>query len=160
LKTQHDKFYSYLVDLDASYRKLAALLTRKAAALSSGDLYELDDLVNEEQAYLLITRGFDQKLAGFRRDAGYAGEKLSEIIAELPEEERGRFRELHGRLSASLEEVRVLNEKCTNLAHIKLHGIKRQLEEMERCGSPVRSSGPAPKPGPGKPGSGKLSKSI
>jgi hypothetical protein len=157
LKTHNDKFYRYLSDLNASYHKLALLLTRKAAALSSGDLFELDDLIGEEQAYLLITRGFDQKLAGFRRDAGYTGEKLSDIIEELPEEERDRFRDLHGKLSASLEEVRTLNEKCQNLAQIKLHGVKRHLEELERSGSAPRGRGPAPGQ---KPGGSKLSKSV
>jgi hypothetical protein len=155
LKTQNDKFYAYLADLDANYRKLAKLLTRKAAAISDGDLFELDDLVNEEQAFLLITRGFDQKISNFRKDAGYAGEKLADIIAELPAEEQDRFRALHARLSASLEEVRALNEKCQNLAQIKLHGVRRQLEEMERSGAAPRPHGPA-----AKPGGGKLSKSV
>jgi hypothetical protein len=153
LKSQNDKFYAYLADLDANYRKLAVLLTRKATALSEDDLYTLDDVVGEEQAYLLITKGFDQKLANFRKEAGYTGEKLAEIIAELPEAERDRFRALHTRLSDSLEEVRVLNEKCQNLAQIKLHGLRRQQEEAERSGS-------APKPEGGKPGGGKFSKTI
>jgi hypothetical protein len=160
LKTQHDKFYAYLAELDGNYRKLAALLTRKAAAISEGDLFELDDLMNEEQAYLLITRGFDQKIANFRKDAGYTGEKLADIIAELPADERDRFHALHARLSASLEEVRALNEKCQNLAQIKLHGVRRQIEEMERSGSAPRRRASSPKPGDGKPSGGKLSKSI
>jgi hypothetical protein len=153
LKSQNDKFYAYLADLDASYHKLAALLTRKAAALSEGDLFELDDVIGEEQAYLLITKGFDQKLANFRKDAGYTGEKLAEIITELPAAEHDRFHALHARLSASLEEVRVLNEKCQNLAQIKLHGLRRQQEEAARSGS-------APKPEGGKPGNGKFSKTV
>jgi hypothetical protein len=165
LKTQNDKFYAYLAELDGNYRKLATLLTRKAAAISEGDLFELDDLMNEEQAYLLITRGFDQRIAGFRKDAGYTGERLADIIAELPAAERDRFTALHARLSASLEEVRALNEKCQNLAQIKLHGVRRQLEEMERSGSVPRRPGVPPKPSGGKPsgdkpGGGKLSKSI
>jgi hypothetical protein len=160
LKTQNDKFYNYLAELDTNYRKLATLLTRKAAAISEGDLFELDDLVNEEQAFLLITRGFDPKIAAFRKEAGYTGEKLADIIAELPAAERDRFHALHTRLSASLEEVRALNEKCQSLAQIKLHGVRRQLEEMERSGSSPRPRGSAPKPGGGKTGGSKLSKSV
>lgn len=153
MKIHNDKFFSYLKELAITYNKLAALLVKKAEAISRDNLMLLDELINEEQVYLLVTRGFDQHLATFRQQTGFAGATLSDIIGELPEDERDRFRDIQAQLNASVGEAKTLNEKCQKLAQVKLYGVKKKMQEMERAGA-------QPKQPPKQPGTGKLSKSI
>ena len=145
----YDKFFAYLDSLDKSFVKLAGLLHEKLAALDRFDPDTLDEIVKEEQVYALKTKGFEGSINTFRQQLGLSGETLSEVIAELPDEERQRFEDVFGRLSAALEVVRGLNQKCQELTENRLHQIDKALKEVDKSKgttySEIRNSDDAPK---------------
>jgi len=118
--------------MNNTYMELSDLLVKKAQALEEEDLYTLDEILNQEQVHVLKTRGFDQNLATFRSKTGYKGETLSELIAEMPEDEHRRFGELRDKLSRSLGYAKQVNDKCQRLAQVKVHGINRIRSEAAK----------------------------
>ena len=145
----YDKFFAYLDSLDKSFIKLAGLLHEKLAALDRFDPDTLDEIVKEEQVYTLKSKGFESQIKNFRQQLKLSGETLSEVIAELPEEEKQRFEDVFLRLSTSLEVVRELNQKCQDLTENRLHQIDKALKDVDKSKgtsySEIRNSDDAPK---------------
>ena len=125
------KFYEYLDGLLKSYTKLADSLNKKIDAVTKGDLDKLSYVMKDEQAYVLLSRGFDEHVKGYQEGIGVAGDTLSDIIPKLPEEYQTRFRALYLELRSKLEEVKGLNGICQTALESKLEGIGRQLQGSE-----------------------------
>lgn len=128
----YDKFFAYLNDLDKSFDKLATLLMEKLTALDQVDVDKLNEIIRQEQVYVLQSKGFDKSVKAYKEQLGLAGETLSQVIDELPGEERHRFEEVFRRLSVSLEKVKGLNEKCQDLTQNRLHVIDKTIRELDR----------------------------
>ncbi|MCL2579651.1 MAG: flagellar protein FlgN [Oscillospiraceae bacterium] len=128
----YDKFYSYLNDLDKGFDKLAALLLDKLEALDMVDVDRLDRIIKEEQVYVLQSKGFERNIQVYKDQLRLSGQTLSQVIDELPEEERHRFGDVFRRLSVSLEKVKGLNDKCQDLSHNRLHAIDKAIKEIDR----------------------------
>ena len=122
------KFYEYLEGLLKSYTKLAGSLSKKIDAVTQGDLEKLSDIMKDEQAYVLLSRGFDEHVKGYQEGIGVEGDTLSDIIPRLPAECQTRFRAIYLELRSKLEEVKGLNEICQTALESKLEGISRQLQ--------------------------------
>lgn len=118
-----------------NYKKLSVLLVRKIAAVEADDIAVLDEIIKDEQVYLLLSRGFDRNIANFRGRMGLKGENLGDIIGELPEDERPRFSALHRRLRSAVGEAGDMNEKCQRMTEAKLHVIGKKLKELDKSGS-------------------------
>lgn len=132
MKLTYDKFYNYLEELNGSYIKMATLLREKIEVVEVADLARLEEIMSEEQIFLMITKGFDQNIANFRKGLDLKGETLAEIIGELPEERRDDFTELLIRLKDSLDEAKSLNDVCGELLGDKLHDVNNRLRELEK----------------------------
>lgn len=128
----YDKFFAYLDGLDKSFAKLAELLHQKLAALERFDPDEFDAIIKQEQAHALKSKGFGGSIEGFKKELGLTGGTLSEVIAELPEGEKGRFGQVFARLTTSLDVVKKLNDKCTELTENRLHVIDRAIKELDK----------------------------
>ncbi|GHU81767.1 hypothetical protein FACS1894191_8700 [Clostridia bacterium] len=152
----YDKFYNYLEELDGNYMKMIALLREKMDVIVNDDLARLEEIMNEEQVFLLLSKGFDKNIADFREGLGFKGETLGEIAGEAPEEHIARFADIHSRLRMSLSEVKSLNGSCQQLMETKLYSIKKKLRELDK----KNSSGYGPDNKKKPPGSHIFSKSV
>ncbi|MDR2909167.1 MAG: flagellar protein FlgN [Oscillospiraceae bacterium] len=133
----YDKFHAYLGELESGFKKLSALLHEKLRAVEKFNLEKLDGIMKEEQAYVLLSRSFDKNIKDYKERLGLEGEKLSDIVEELPEAERARFREAYRTLKAALDEVKALNEKCQGLIEERLHRLDKAIKEFDRsAGTP------------------------
>lgn len=147
----YDKFHGYLVDLEENFVKLAELLHQKLAALEKFDLDGLDDIIKEEQVFVLLSKSFDTNVAAYRDKLGLKGEKLSDIIQELPSGEQGRFRSTFARLKAALDEVKALNLKCQGLIEERLYSLDKAIKNIDHsAGTTYGKQGDDPKR-PGDP---------
>jgi archaellum biogenesis protein FlaJ (TadC family) len=156
LTATFDKFYSYLEELTSSYARLSLLLKEKIDAVERDDLGKLEEIMGEEQVYLLISRGFDQNIAEYRKTLGLKGDKLSDIVQEVPGEFRDEFAGIYSRLKESLDEAKTLNDNCQKLIKTKLGTVNKRLRELE--GAKTANYGDPKKPA--APGSHIFSKSI
>lgn len=154
-----EKFENYLEELGRSYFRLLSLLERKLAAISEGNLATLEGVIKEEQAYVMLSKGFDNNLRNHRERMGVAGDTLAQVIEELPEEYRGSLKVLHHRLQGTLAGVQRLNQQCQALLGERLHQISRSIQTLDPAETPIyQHQGAAG--GAKLPGSSLFSKTI
>jgi hypothetical protein len=142
-----EKFLQYLITLQKDYKRLSELLKKKQEAILVYDIETLDEIMKDEQAYVLLSRGFNHNIEGFRESLGLSGITLSEMIASMPDEWRPQFEEIFGPLRQTMEDVRRSNEECQSVIEKKLAQIRTRLEDFE--GTPNKTYGnarPAPAP--------------
>lgn len=153
-----EKFYTFLQEMDESYRRLSTLLSDKLDAVSSADLAALDHIMKEEQVYVLQAKSFDANLASLRSRLGVSGDTLGEVIEELPETERPAFRALFHRLRGTLDTVQEMNGRCQKLLEERLSALDRSIRALDKsAGSTYRQTGADE----GKaPGSGLFTKQV
>ena len=140
-----------------SYTKLSALLKDKIEAAGNFDIAKLDDIMKEEQKYLLITRGFDQNIENFKKELNLKGDTLGEAVDGMPADVRPRFAEIHAGLSEALNAAKSLNGECQALLKVRLQEIDKKLGELGKPADPQ-----AAYPNPKNPASGNhsFSKSV
>jgi len=145
----YDKFFTYLCGLDTNFSKLAELLSEKLVALDRFDPDRLDEIIKEEQAYVLQSRGFDGTIKNHRKELKLEGETLGEIIGRLPENEQQRFNDIFAKLSTSLGVAKGLNDKCQFLIENRLHSIGKAIRDLDSSNGTIygdmKASGDAPK---------------
>jgi len=127
----YDKFHGFLTELESHFTKLSQLLHDKLTALERFDIDRLDAILKDEQVFVLFSKSFDTRLAFYRQQLGLKGEKLSELIEELPVEEQARFRSTYQRLKTALEEVKTLNLKCQELIEERLYSLDKAIKELD-----------------------------
>lgn len=127
----YDKFHGFLTELESHFTKLSQLLHDKLTALERFDIDRLDAILKDEQVFVLFSKSFDTRLASYRQQLGLKGEKLSELIEELPVEEQARFRSTYQRLKTALEEVKTLNLKCQELIEERLYSLDKAIKELD-----------------------------
>ncbi|WRS26701.1 flagellar protein FlgN [Oscillospiraceae bacterium MB08-C2-2] len=135
----YENFYAYLQELCGSYGDLAGLIRQKMEAVSLLDVARLENIMKEEQAFVLLSKGFDQAVSAFKTDLGLSGNTLRELLPQMPQQERPRFEAVHQELSLILADVKNLNEKCQELLGDHLHVVEKQLRELS--GSPTSTYG-------------------
>lgn len=169
MDTNIDKFYAYLKELDQNYTRLVDLLRQKLTAVEKNDLPRLDAIIKDEQAFVLLSRGFEGNIKTHKERLGIQGDTLGDVIEHLPEERRGEFRTQHRHLRSVLEEVQVLNTKCQSMIQDRLYTLDKKIKELDKSGAaPYKKEGPAGKSptnngtaGNGRaPGSGLFTKSV
>ena len=128
----YDKFHGYLTELEGNFSKLSQLLHNKLSALERFDIDRLDAIIKEEQVFVLLSKSFDANVASYRQKLGLKGQQLSDIIAELPVEEQGRFQSIFEQLKTSLDEVKALNLKCQDLTEERLYSLDKAIKELDR----------------------------
>lgn len=145
----YDKFYDYLVELLQSYTKLNELLTQKLSAIARFDITALDNIMKEEQVFVLISRGFDSSIQSYREKLSLKGDSLSAVIEEMPSEYQPKFQGLFANLKSRLDEVKQLNERCQSLIEERIYTLERSIHQLDK--SNTVSYG---KPGAAKPTAG------
>lgn len=154
-----DSFYAYLQELEESYGRLAGLLREKVTAVSSFNLTKLEEIMKQEQVYVLLSKGFDTSLQTHREKLGIGGDTLGDIIEQLPAENQESFRAAHKRLRVTLNEVKTLNEKCQSLLEGRLHDLDRSIKALDHSENATYQQSGSEKDKPA-PESGFFSKTI
>jgi hypothetical protein len=151
-----EKFLHYLITLQKDYARLAELLKKKQEAILLYDIEALDEIMKDEQAYVLVSRGFNQSIESFRKELNLTGVTLSEMIAGMPGDWNSRFSDAFVPLRETMDVVRLRNEECQSVIETKLGQIRTRLEELE--GAPTKTYGGAKPPPPQS--IGKFNKSV
>ena len=153
-----EKFLHYLQGLLRDYSMLAELLTEKREAIMLYDLDALNRIMKDEQAFVLLARGFNHNVKSFASELSLSGETLTETIASMPEDWKPEFEALLEPLKQIIDEVRRRNEECQEITEKKLSQISKSLDRLGGgSAKPYAQSAVAKKP---EFKSGSLNKSV
>jgi hypothetical protein len=122
-----DEFYDYLSDVKRIYTDIIPVLREEIDQITRDDVAALDGTIKRQQALVLRTRGFDDKIAGYLERLGVSASTLTETVHGFPEEERFRFYDFLGEFDHIVEQVDFYRDKCRELLQTKLYSIDKQL---------------------------------
>ena len=122
-----DGFYDYLSGILKCYQEAIPVLREELNAIEEDRIEDLNNSLKSQQALLLQTRGFDGTVSDYLSSLSMSATNLSEMIVQLPEEERLRFSEILGQFGLAIKEVDFYKEKCRTLLQSKLHVIDKRL---------------------------------
>ncbi|MDR2295611.1 MAG: flagellar protein FlgN [Clostridiales Family XIII bacterium] len=122
-----DEFYDYLRDVKRIYTDIIPVLREEIDQIARDDIAALDETLKRQQALVLRTRNFDDRIAGYLKELGIAASTLTETIQKFPEEDRFRFYDFLGEFDRIVEQVDFYRSKCRELLQSKLYGIDKRL---------------------------------
>lgn len=125
-----EKFYTYLDTLTKEHLRLAALLEKKREAVMFYDVLSLENIMKEEQAFALISRGFNSSLESFKAELNLRGDTLSESIESLPEEWQEKFRHILIPLKEATDLVKKRNKDCQHVLEKRINDINLKMQKV------------------------------
>jgi hypothetical protein len=126
-KAIRDELYEYLSDVKLIYMDIIPVLKEEIDQIMRDDVAELDETIKRQQALVLRTRNFDDKIAGYLERLGVSASTLTETVHGFPEDERFRFYDFLGEFDRVVEQVDFYRDKCRELLQSKLYSIDKQL---------------------------------
>jgi hypothetical protein len=124
-----DEFYDYLQGVKQIYTDIIPVLREEIDCISRDDVTALDETLKRQQALVLRTRNFDDKIAGYLKKLGIAASTLTETVQAFPEDDRFRFYDFLGEFDRIVAQVDFYRNNCRELLQSKLYSIDRQLAE-------------------------------
>ncbi len=122
------QFHNYLSSILKVYQDLIPVLKQELNAINSDDVDSLNECLKFQQALMLQTKNFEEKVAGFQNRLGiYTARNLSETIGMLPEASKLPFFEILGQFGQTGSEVKFYQEKCRSMLQSKLYLIDKAL---------------------------------
>ncbi len=125
-----DGLYDYMSEILALYRDIIPMLKSELTAIAADDTVALDTSMKAQQAIILQTKYFSEKMAEFSKDIEVPNTNLRVLAEGLPGDEGNRFKNLHDEYETVLQEVLFYRNKCKELLSSKLYGIERRLDAM------------------------------
>ncbi|MDR1573241.1 MAG: flagellar protein FlgN [Clostridiales Family XIII bacterium] len=122
-----DEFYDYLLGVRQVYTDIIPVLREEIDQIARDDVAALDETIKRQQALVLRTRNFDDKIAGYLERLGIAAPTLTETVQAFPEEDRFRFYDFLGEFDRIVEQVDFYRDKCRELLQSKLYSIDKRL---------------------------------
>lgn len=92
----------------------------KRTALVSDDYKRLEKMLCDQQAAAMKLELLEKQRTDLQYKAGFAGLTANEILEKAPEEERSRMTECFKDLRSAAEELKLYNQKATELAKANL----------------------------------------
>jgi Mg2+ and Co2+ transporter CorA len=129
-KAVMDEFYDYLLSVKQIYMDVIPVLTDEIDQITRDDVAALDETLKRQQALVLRTRNFDDRVAGYMRRLGAGASTLTETVRRFPEDERFRFYDFLGEFDRVVEQVDFYRDKCRELLQSKLYGIDKRLAAL------------------------------
>lgn len=124
------EFVFFLNQYNVFYQEFAEFENSKFEAMSEDNIKLIDDFVKREQALLLKSRGLEKERDSHMIKAGYPQMILREFIPLLDTKYQKNAQELFESLSDSLLSLKDINNRCNNLAQIRLHKIQKELNRQ------------------------------
>ncbi|MDR2132909.1 MAG: flagellar protein FlgN [Clostridiales Family XIII bacterium] len=125
-----DEFYDYLQGVKQTYTDIIPVLREEMDRIAKDDVAALDETLKRQQALLLKTRNFDDKIAEYIERLGISASTLTETVREFPEDDRFRFYDFLGEFGRVVEQVDFYKNKCRELLQAKLYGIDKRLADL------------------------------
>lgn len=125
------QFDDYLSMILKVYQELVFALKCELAAVSQDDISTLNDCLKSQQALMLQTKNFEEKISDFQSRLGIKANRLSETIQQLPEIHRLPFFEILSQFEQTSTEVKFYQEKCRALLQSKLYLIDKALSKAK-----------------------------
>jgi Mg2+ and Co2+ transporter CorA len=122
-----EELYDYLSDVKQIYTDIIPVLREEVDQIARDDIEALDETLRLQQALVLRTRNFDEKIAEFLKRLDIEAATLTETVQAFPEEERFRFYDFLGEFDRVVEQVDFYRDKCRELLQSKLYSIDKQL---------------------------------
>lgn len=129
--TALDQFYEYLAGILKLYQKAVPVLIEELDAIMRDEIDVLNQSLKSQQALLLQTKSFDQQTAFFLSRLNIKANNLTEMVQQLPKEERLRFFNLLGEFELTMTEVNYYKDKCRVLLQSKLYTIDKALARQD-----------------------------
>lgn len=129
--------YDYMSEILGLYKSVIPMLKKELDAILKDDTIALDASMNAQQAVILKTRNFDEKMAEFSKNIEVPSGSLRELASHLPADEGERFTQLYLNYQTTLEEVLFYRNKCKEMLTTKLHSIETKLNAV---GSPTENT--------------------
>lgn len=123
-----DDLYDYMTGILEIYRDAIPMLKDELDAIINEDTEKLNLAMNSQQAVILKTRDFDERMAEFGKLIEVPNSSLRELAENLPAGEGKRFAKLHEDLKVTIEEVLFYRNKCREMLTAGMHKIERILE--------------------------------
>lgn len=121
------------------YRALLVLASRQEQALTGGDTAVLLEIVEHKRRLLAAGEEVDRHLAPWRAH-------WSELRATLPAADRPRIEALIDEVGAALEELLVLEDRCTKLAEQGVVSTGEEIRKVVEARKVKSAYKPAPPP--------------
>ena len=124
-----NQFHAYLSSILKVYQDLVPVLKSELTSIQKDDVDMLNDCLKSQQALLIQTRNFDNKVKEYQSQLNITAVNLSEMALSLPKDAQLQFFELLGQFGKTSEEVRFYQEKCRTLLQSKLYLIDKVLSK-------------------------------
>lgn len=126
-----DQFHDYLAGILKLYQNTVPILKTELEAIMQDQIETLDESLKSQQALLIQTRNFDQKVADYLSRLSIKAKNLTGMAQQLPREEGLRFFNLLGEFELTMTEVNYYRDKCRVLLQSKLYAIDKVLSKQE-----------------------------
>ncbi len=122
-----DQFHEYLFGILKLYQNAVPILKEELEAITQDEIDHLNVSLKSQQALLLQTKNFDQKVAGYLSKLNIKAKNLTEMAQQLSKEEGLRFFNLLGEFELTMSEVNYYRDKCRVILESKLYAIDKVL---------------------------------
>ena len=126
-----DQFHEYLSGILKIYQNAVPVLKEELDAIMNDEIEVLNQSLKSQQALLLQTKSFDQQTVSFLSKLNIKAKNLTEMVQQLPKEERLRFFNLLGEFELTMTEVNYYKDKCRVLLQSKLYTIDKALTRQD-----------------------------
>ncbi|WOC31278.1 MULTISPECIES: flagellar export chaperone FlgN [Caproicibacterium] len=116
-------FDEFLAATEACTKQIRAMLPmeqEKRQALISDDVPRMEKMMCEQQAAIMELENLDKERARLQGASGFAGMTATEILEQVSGEQREKFSACLSALRQSADQLRLYNQKATELAKASL----------------------------------------
>ena len=126
-----DKLLRFFESMLAFYQDFLTFEREKYNIIVSGELGKLDEALNRAQAVTLKARGLEIDRKKVLEEAGAAQYTFRELIPQVEPSRRGAMEKLYGGISATVADVRQVNERCSRMTRLKMGRVSQILSKIE-----------------------------
>lgn len=126
-----DNLYNILEEQLHLYEEFLKIEEEKYSVILADNVSRLDEIVTEEQAFFLKSRGLDQKREHILMEVGLTGKNLKEVIESINTSDKDRFSEIHRKIFNVLHTFKEKNNQCQDLVQIRLHRAQAMVRKLD-----------------------------
>ncbi len=114
------------------YRDFLSVQDEKHETIIRDDLKGLEEISVKEQIFMLKSRGLEQKREELLKKHGYSGKTLLEIVNFSEGEDKEKLLKLHKELLDILETTKEKNNRCQNLARVRIQRAQAVIDRLDQ----------------------------
>lgn len=132
-----DALIKNLTDTIALLGDISLVEEEKFQAAMKNQVFEMEEIIKKEQAFLLRSKGLEQSRARLLQQMGAENLTLRQFIETLPSAERPPFQEKFDALSKAIGDYQKVHHRAKTILEANLHRINKKLEQI--TGAPLGS---------------------